>query len=99
MLRILLFTHRYLAVAVGLLMALWCLSGFVMMYQPFPELTQAERLAGLAPLRFDGCGRSDLPDDQLAGDFRIEMLGERLVLRQPGGRAVDLVSGQPVEAV
>ena len=39
MVRVLLFVHRYLAVAVGLLMALWCLSGFVMLYQPYPELT------------------------------------------------------------
>ena len=42
MLRTLLFIHRYLAVAVGLLMALWCLSGFVMLYQQYPTLTDAE---------------------------------------------------------
>ena len=46
MLRLLLFVHRYLAVAVGLLMALWCLSGFVMLYQGYPELTSARAAAG-----------------------------------------------------
>ncbi len=55
MLRLVLLIHRYLAVAVGLVMAMWCLSGFVMMYQPFPSFTAAERLAGLAPLRLEKC--------------------------------------------
>src|SRR5690606_22325894 len=98
-LRFLLFIHRYLAVAVGLLMALWCLSGFVMMYQPFPALTQMERLAGLAPLRLEGCCQTGFLEDSPGsiGDLRIEMLGERLVLRQPGAPPVDLVSGRPVD--
>jgi hypothetical protein len=47
----LLIIHRYLGVAVGLLMVLWCLSGFVMMYQGYPQLAEAERLQGLQPLR------------------------------------------------
>lgn len=29
---------------------MWFLSGIVMMYVPFPSLTQQERLAGLAPI-------------------------------------------------
>lgn len=97
-LRILLITHRYLAVAAGLMMALWCLSGFVMMYQPYPELTPAERLAGLAPLRFAECCRTDfLGDGAPSGSFRIEMLGEdRLVLRRPGAAPIDLATGLPV---
>ena len=36
--------HRYLGVAVGLVMTVWCLSGFVMMYSGYPCLTEAERL-------------------------------------------------------
>ena len=48
--RLILIIHRYLAVAVGLLMTLWCLSGFVMMYQSFPELSNEQRLNGLEPL-------------------------------------------------
>ena len=28
--------HRYVGVVLGVIMTLWCLSGFVMMYQPFP---------------------------------------------------------------
>ncbi|HTQ37099.1 MAG TPA: PepSY domain-containing protein, partial [Steroidobacteraceae bacterium] len=98
MLRILLVIHRYLAVAVGLLMALWCLSGFVMLYQPYPEFTAAERLAALAPLQLADCCQTDfLPEDAApAGPFRIEMLNGRPVLRQPGMVPFDLASGMPV---
>lgn len=98
MLRVLLFIHRYLAVAVGLVMALWCLSGFVMMYQPYPALTPEERLQGLEPLRFESCCRTQfLPGDaEPAGSFRIEMLRGEPVLRQPGAPPISLVSGVPV---
>lgn len=43
-------THRWLGIATCLLMAMWFLSGMVMMYVPFPSLTAAERLEGLAPI-------------------------------------------------
>ncbi len=98
MLRVILFIHRYLAVAVGLLMALWCLSGFVMMYQAMPELTQQERLAGLAPLRLQGCCHPHAlpPADAPLGSFTIEMLDGRAVLRAGGAAPVDLATGEPV---
>lgn len=98
MLRVLLVVHRYLAVAVGLLMALWCLSGFVMLYQPYPELTQQERLQGLEPLHPEDCCRSEfLPDDaEPLRPFRIEMLNGEAVLRQPGVRPFLLRTGEPL---
>lgn len=97
MLRVLLFIHRYLAVAVGLLMALWCLSGFVMLYQQYPELTEAERLRGLAPLRLAGCCQSGfLPEDVPAGDFHIQMQRGVPVLLQEGDVPFDLASGRPL---
>lgn len=40
-------THRWFGVAGCVLMVLWFVSGVVMMYVPFPALTQAERLAAL----------------------------------------------------
>jgi uncharacterized iron-regulated membrane protein len=97
-LRILLFVHRYLAVAVGLLMALWCLSGFVMLYQGYPELTRAEQLQGLEPLDLDGCCRAEfLPGDaEPARPFRIEMLNGTPLLRQPGVRPFLLHNGEPL---
>ena len=49
-------THRWLGIAVCLLMAMWFVSGVVMMYVGYPKLTQAERLAHLPELKLpDGC--------------------------------------------
>ncbi|MFP5393576.1 MAG: PepSY domain-containing protein [Gammaproteobacteria bacterium] len=42
--------HRWLGVAIGLVVLLWFGSGIVMMYVPYPELTEAERIAALAPI-------------------------------------------------
>ncbi|HYP79413.1 MAG TPA: PepSY domain-containing protein [Steroidobacteraceae bacterium] len=98
MLRLLLIVHRYLAVAVGLLMALWCLSGFVMLYQDYPQLTRAEQLQGLEPLDLAACCRSDfLPADaETLHAFRIEMLNGMPLLRQSGVRPFQLRNGEPL---
>lgn len=81
--RVLLILHRYLGVVVGLVMTLWCLSGFMMMYQGYPDLTQAERLRGLPPLGSGAWAMDRLPvapATRIEG-FRIETVGERPVLR------------------
>ncbi|MDH7944650.1 PepSY domain-containing protein [Pseudohongiella sp. SYSU M77423] len=96
--RYILITHRYLAVAVGLLMSLWCLSGFVMMYQAFPEQTLAQRLQGLAPLDLqECCDLSSLAavDSSVAPPFRIEMLLDDPVMRTPAA-VINLRTGQPI---
>lgn len=83
-----LLVHRYLAVTVGILMVLWCLSGFVMMYQSFPELSSEQRLNGLAPLDFSGCcDMTNIVLDESAPvpGFRVEMLRGDPVLRFDGG--------------
>lgn len=100
--RWILITHRYLAVAVGLLMTLWCLSGFVMMYQAFPELTQEERRLGLQPLVLDDCctlGDFRPHKDTPVGNFRIEMLLGEPVIRlsesaNSAATVINLNSGQ-----
>jgi hypothetical protein len=43
--RILIYTHRWLGIAIGLLFIVWFLSGIVMMYARLPALERAERLA------------------------------------------------------
>lgn len=105
--RAILFLHRYMAVTVGLLMTLWCLSGFVMMYQEMPTLSGEERLKGLEPLDLEGC--CDLTvfgedDAAPARSFRIEMLQGTPVLRagggfgrnaEGGGGPINLRTGQP----
>jgi hypothetical protein len=47
--------HRWLGIALCVVMALWFFSGVVMMYVGYPKLTPAERLAGLPPLQAEDC--------------------------------------------
>jgi hypothetical protein len=42
--------HRWLGVAFSLLFAMWFATGMIMHFVPFPSLTEAERVAGLAPI-------------------------------------------------
>jgi hypothetical protein len=105
--RPILILHRYLGVAVGLLMSLWCLSGFVMMIQAYPELQPAERLQGLEPLNLKGCCNFEemgFAADRKIPGFRVEMMGGRPVIRFGGGRrsegpqgTYDLATGMPTE--
>lgn len=84
MLRPILFLHRWLGIVIGLLMTIWCLSGFVMMYVDYPRLSPAEQLRGLAPLRApaaDALEKIGLADDTTLSFARLEMAGDRAVLR------------------
>lgn len=45
--RVLIYTHRWLGIALGLLFAVWFISGIVMMYARMPELSSTVRLARL----------------------------------------------------
>ncbi|MBB4843014.1 putative iron-regulated membrane protein [Paucibacter oligotrophus] len=47
--------HRWAGIALCLVMALWFVSGLVMLYVGYPKLTPAEQLRGLAPLPTQGC--------------------------------------------
>jgi uncharacterized iron-regulated membrane protein len=53
--RWLILIHRYLGIAIGILMAAWCLSGIVMMYVGYPELTRMDRLRALHSLELRDC--------------------------------------------
>jgi hypothetical protein len=93
--------HRYVGVVLGILMTLWCLSGFVMMYQPYPATTQQERLAGLEPLDLANCC-ADLPlaNDEVLANARIEMLDGAPVLRTVSGgapAAFNIATGAAIE--
>lgn len=99
MMKAILWVHRYLAVAVGILMTLWCVSGFVMMYQGFPAITRAEQLLGLAPLDFSQCCQINAIDPAAEGQtFRIEMLLGRPVMRLRE-RTLDLTTGRDIPAL
>lgn len=91
----LILAHRYLGIAVGLLMALWCLSGMVMMYVPYPQLTEDERVQHLQPIDWRQCCAA--PSGPVPG-FQIEMVGAQAVLRV-GNQVTDLATGASVESV
>ena len=48
--RALILLHRWLGVSLSLLFAMWFSTGIVMHFVPFPALTEAERIDGLAPI-------------------------------------------------
>lgn len=83
--RAVLVLHRWLGIGVGLLMTIWCLSGFVMLYVDYPRLSPQEQLAGLEalppPARDGGWRLPDLPGDMLLRDVRVEAIDGRPVLR------------------
>jgi uncharacterized iron-regulated membrane protein len=84
MLRMILFTHRWLGIVVGAVMTLWCLSGFVMMYVDYPRLLPAEQLRGLSPLRLPDVrdfAAIDLPANTRLSSATLEMMSNRPVLR------------------
>jgi hypothetical protein len=54
--RSLFLVHRWFGVAMCTLIALWFASGVIMMYVEYPELTEEERLAMLAPLDVHAVG-------------------------------------------
>ncbi|MBA9070257.1 hypothetical protein FHR71_004023 [Methylobacterium sp. RAS18] len=101
--------HRWLGIVTCLLFAIWFMSGVVMMYVGFPALSDAERRAGLQPLRWDGVQVS--PSDALAAagqprfpqDLRLQMLGTEPVYRVTawnGARtAVSAQSGRIIDNV
>jgi uncharacterized iron-regulated membrane protein len=91
--RFLFWLHRWLGIVIALLMAVWALSGLVMMYVSFPETTREERLAGLGPLgAWECCGALSLPQDPAIHSASIEMLGGEPVLRWQGERSGGVVS-------
>lgn len=99
-------THRYLGIGVGLIMAMWCLSGFVMIYVPYPAISSDQVLQGSRPLDLKGCCDSSQIDSLGLVDvhgFTVEMLGEGPVVRLEGsgGRSpvLDLRSGTVLEDI
>ena len=76
--------HRWSGVVLGLLMLLWCLSGFVMIWSPYPSTTLGDRdyrVEGLAPIRLpDQIALPEIPAEAQLSTARVEMLAERPVI-------------------
>jgi uncharacterized iron-regulated membrane protein len=92
-------THRYLGVVMGLLMLLWFLSGIAMLFARWPEVSDAQRAAGLRPIAWGQCcAFGDVQDVQQVMAARVEDLAGRPVLRFDG-QVLDLATGRPVHHV
>ncbi len=89
--RLLIFVHRWLGVVLSILFMLWFLSGIVMMYWTYPEVTTGDRLAR-AP-RLDPASITVSPEDAYAalgreeppGQVRLTSFDGRPVYRFGGG--------------
>ncbi|MFD1301758.1 PepSY domain-containing protein [Methylobacterium marchantiae] len=77
--------HRWLGIGTGALFALWIGSGLVMLYVPFPSLTEAERLARLRPIQWGEV--AILPDDALSA-AGLSRMPRRLDLEMRGDEPV-----------
>ncbi len=76
--------HRWVGVTLGLLMLLWCVTGVVMIWNPYPAVTRGDRdyrLEGLAPIVApDRMVLPAIPDTAPLSSARIEMLANRPVI-------------------
>ncbi len=101
--------HRWIGIGTCLLFAMWFVSGVVMMYVAFPQLTDSERWAALPPIAWEKVQVS--PDRAMAAagftryprDLRLAMLSEEPVYRLLGWggerKTVSAVDGHIVEHI
>jgi hypothetical protein len=84
--------HRYLGVAVGLLMVVWFVSGIVMMYAGLPRVTDEDRARTLEPISWQVCCRFPprlAPDNAQLFGAQVENIAGAPVMRvRPVGRAI-----------
>jgi len=91
--------HRYVGIAVGLLMLLWFVSGVVMLFVHWPEVTEEERAAGLPPIAWARCcAVGDMQDVVQVERATVEDLAGRPVLRFDG-QTLDLATGRMIHQV
>ena len=93
--------HRWLGIALALLMSLWALSGFVLMYVAYPETSAAERMAGLDPLDLSACCEGVTGPEGPVESATVEMLLGSPVLRAigPEGPALASLDGSPAPVI
>ncbi|MXX61342.1 MAG: PepSY domain-containing protein [Holophagales bacterium] len=86
--RLLYLSHRWLGIGMCGVLAMWCVSGVVMMYVGFPELTRDEYYDGLEPLAVD---RVNVGLEWPLGLADSEAGIEQLLLTSSAGRPVYLL--------
>ena len=88
--KLLIYSHRWLGIAVGIVLVAWCVSGIVLMYYGVPTLSAGERLMRLPPLDLSSVTVTPSEAASLANGnpfrLRISMHGDRPVYRINTGR-------------
>jgi len=101
--------HRWIGIGTCLLFAMWFMSGVVMMYVAFPQLTDTERLMALPPIVWDKVQVNPDRAMEAAGftryprDLRLAMLNEEPVYRLLGWdgerQTISAVDGRTIDHV
>jgi hypothetical protein len=88
--KLLIYSHRWLGIAVGAVFVAWCISGVILMYAGVPHLTAGERLMRLTPLDLSTIRVTPAEAAAAFKDpprrLRISMHGDRPVYRFNTGR-------------
>ena len=100
--KVLVYSHRWMGIAGGLLILTWFASGIVMIYHRMPEVGAVERLERLRPIAPSGIRASPAEAAAEAGGaslgFSLTMLGERPVYRF-GTRTVFADTGEALDGM
>ena len=88
--KLLIYSHRWLGIVLGIVFVAWCVSGVVLMYYGVPHLTAGERLMRLPPLEVSSIRVTPAEAARQLEDpprrLRISMHGDRPVYRFNTGR-------------
>ena len=88
--KLLIYSHRWLGIVLGVVFVAWCVSGVVLMYYGIPHLTAGERLMRLPPLDLSAIRVTPAEAATQFKDpprrLRISMHGDRPVYRFNTGR-------------
>jgi len=97
LIRFLFALHRWMGATLGLLMLLWCITGVVMIWNPYPATTLGDRdyrVEGLAPIISpDRIALPAIPDAATLSYARIEMLAGRPVMSVEWSTGAERASG------
>jgi len=91
--KLLIYSHRWLGIVLGVMFVIWCISGIILMYYAMPRLTAAERLMRMEPLNLsavqvapaDAAKAAKLTGKQSPSRLRVAMLGNRPIYRMNSG--------------
>ncbi len=111
--KLLIYSHRWLGIAIGIMFVVWFISGIILMYYGMPHLNAGERLMRMSPLDLSTVAVSPskaAADAGMTGKnaptrLRIAMLGDRPVYRFNYGssfgtwKVVYADTGEPMPAM